>query len=139
MLSREVTRKNIQVKEDSGIPITDYIPPKPINNMTDKRIVFVPKYEPSFETKEKLDKLMIDKQERIRSKVKVLSNFSHEFIKSDAMINPIVIHSMELLRQGQDVYKVMEFMTNAFIKKDKEQFDLIKQLISGEKINYGNL
>jgi hypothetical protein len=31
-MERKVTQKNIQVKEDSGIPITDYAPPKGINN-----------------------------------------------------------------------------------------------------------
>ena len=30
-MERHVTRKNIQVKEDSGIPINDYAPPKGVN------------------------------------------------------------------------------------------------------------
>lgn len=66
----------------------------------------------------------------MRTKQEVLLNFSDEFIRSEAILNPIVVHGIELLRQGHtDIYKIMEFVMTQFVKKDKEQFDVMKQLV----------
>lgn len=109
-----------------------------------KGLKFIPIEEPSSEAIVKLNKLIIDRDLRIeksvveyrRSKEETLSYFSKEFRDSDAMLNPIVVHTIELLRQGHtNIYKIMEFVMTQFVKKDKEQFDVMKQLVK----NYGSI
>lgn len=69
-----------------------------------------------------------DKKE-IKSEQEVLLNFSEEFIKGEAQYNLIVNHSLELLRRGEDIYKVMEFAMHAFVKQDNERYEIMKKLI----------
>lgn len=65
----------------------------------------------------------------VKSKQEILLNFSDEFKKSEAMLNPIVVYALEVLRQGEDIYTVLELVMKNFAKKEKEQFDIMKQLI----------
>lgn len=66
---------------------------------------------------------------KIESKQEVLLNFSDEFIRSELMLNPVVAYAIEILRQGEDVYKVLEFTMKTFVEKDKQQLEVMKQLI----------
>lgn len=69
------------------------------------------------------------REKEIKSKQEILLNFSDEFIRSEALYNPIVNHSLELLRRGEDVYKVMEFAMYAFVKQDNERYEIMEKLI----------
>lgn len=102
-----------------------------------KGITFVPKEEPSEETKIKLHKLIAERDFRLErtvndykfSRQEVLSNFSENFIKNEMATNNIVNYAIQLLSQGEDVYKVFELAVSAFVKQDKERFEIMKKLV----------
>jgi len=69
------------------------------------------------------------KQDYIKQRQNTLLNFSEDFNKSEILLNPIVLHAITVLQQGEDVYKVLEMVMTRLAKENKEQFDLMKQLV----------
>ena len=66
---------------------------------------------------------------KIKSRQKVLGNFSDEFVRSNTTQNVVVDYAIELLRRDSNIYEVLELVMKTFVEKDKEQLELIKQLL----------
>lgn len=57
------------------------------------------------------------------------NSLSEEFLKSEAVLSPIIYKAVYMINNGINIYTVFEEVAEAFYKKDKEQFEVIQKLI----------